>query len=492
MSHTIRRPAALALAGAALLAGASGARADLSPQQAYSVIKQQEHQLEQKVPVLPSVTDGVGVFVSSSGTFAPYFSTEPEKPHGLPALHFTDVGDVNLRFNFTDHAGPITLKVNQTTYTVAAHHLQQDVPIGRRNYVNFRVTYKGHSAGFPFLARRTLHPRAGVFTLGLLPVAVLYEPPQPPGGPAPGTLSSASYTDETSLGTRLTLGFGTSTETTTPPTFDDLTQLAMAMKRLGGNLAESKDPRAQVAGGVLSAIAGTLGSVKIQTSDVTTDVRTHALEVSLSQGFGCSTVEGQGPGRGDVLVYLQGARIAYLFDGEKTQVALIGADRRVCKAADKLQALAGSGGDGLSAADVGALLALDPFSRGPALQPGPASRFAAEPQFEVDGAVGTLNRSETVSSEDTHETAQSLVTTTDFEKGLASAVGIGPSATDTVKSTVTASSAASYRQGHTISVNATIYGPITLNVYFDRLFGAYAMQVPGSGIVPPIARFPRR
>jgi hypothetical protein len=127
-----------------------------------------------------------------------------------------------------------------------------------------------------------------------------------------------------------------------------------------------------------------------------------------------------------------------------------------------------------------ALLDQDPFVAGGPLTALPSDRFERRTGIIVRGAAFTRTLTEEVSEEDNHAHSRSTVTTEDFSKGFLSFLGVGPSETKTLTSTITTSSSTSFRNGNSATTRVRIEGMPAgagrLSVFYDRLFGTFALQ----------------
>lgn len=517
MSRALR----LLLVAAGSAAVAAGlvpvARAD-TPQEIYNQIKNIERRIDAPEPV---GTDTVGVFDVRTGEFTgkrtevsfsrPPDGGKPVRTEITPALDINGVR-ARVRFRLRHHlfTGAVTVTVNGRTRVPPAGRRVVSIDVGRARTVSWSITT---SQGLEVTDKaRIRRPRilgAGVFKLQAVPVAVIYEPP-PPADPA--LTNSASYAQTSLVGTRISTSFSRGDSVTTPTTpfgFAADEDLKRDIGLLGRAL--SVHPKTRPAGEALNAIAGAMGSATGSEQEITADVNQRALEINISETDACETALRRGPGVGDVIVWLQGVRLVWFDDGLRTRLALLGADDAACKSAKAVRrALAVLSGPaapaavclaptrrldppsqssrqapcrrGLSAQTIQALLDQDPFVAGGPQTTLPSDRF--EPRTGIIAEESPFTRTLTVqvTEDDTHARSRTTVTTEDFSEGLLSFIGVGPSETKTVTSTITTSSATSFRTGKTATTQVRIEGmpafTAELDVFYDRVFGTFALQTP--------------
>jgi hypothetical protein len=221
----------------------------------------------------------------------------------------------------------------------------------------------------------------------------------------------------------------------------------------------------------------------------------------------------------DGYVFLENARLVWLYANGRMSVALLGAQADGCKYVSTLgKALttllrerpriqakgiclnrptraapssidvvrAAAPGQlcrsGLDIPTIKALLALDPFVAGGPQTPMRAERFKPRdpPELFVDNLDVPVAVQQSLTVEDTHAKTESKITTTDTSESFLSFAGIGPDTTERIVGTVASSSATTFRTNTTVTTSALIQGPPPgsdrFRVYFDRLFGTFAFQ----------------
>jgi hypothetical protein len=252
-----------------------------------------------------------------------------------------------------------------------------------------------------------------------------------------------------------------------------------------------------------------LGGAEETKQKVTHSVRQNALEIRLVRTTGCETAGRKGPGASDVIVYLEGVRMVWIDDGQRTKLALLGAEGIGCKRVSVLRealarlrgpaapraicldrpaaanAQAGAAAqqrcNAMSARTIQGLLDQDPFVAGGAQAHLAADRFERQQAIISDPGVTVTNSFAVhVEKDDLNASSRSTVTTDDYSKSWLSFAGIGPTETKRVVSTMTATSSTSFRNGQTVATSVRIEGPPPgtdrIDVYYDRVFGTLAFR----------------
>ena len=357
-----------------------------------------------------------------------------------------------------------------------------------------------------------------MFVLPVVPIAVLYKPP-PPGDPT--LVNSSAFSEQSEIGTRISTSYARGKSTSTPQTpvgWERRKKIHDAIELEGQALSAvpaSVNPHAGVIGARLEQIAGLMGKISGSKQNASATVHDKALEIKVVTGRGCDTSLRAGPGLGDVIFFLERARVVWFDNGRRTRLALLGADFSRCLSARLLRERLADAqhreaaqrrkhqkpthpgvcvtpprkaraaraaevcSNRVSAQNIASLLAQDPFvAGGPQAHLDP-QRFEQQTGISAEEAAQTFSQSATVSSDDTHALTESTITTEDFTKGLLSFVGVGPAQTKTLTSTVTSSSAVGFRKGKTVATALRIEGMpagvLGFDVFYDRLYGTFAL-----------------
>ena len=493
-------------------AAATPAASPLSLGDVYRLIKAQEPAIPVPTPVGAANMGTFNVGTGACGCAMEEVEIIGNKPRTLTPTVFVNGVQAKVAFTFTNNANRrATLIANGHSVLVSAGKKSASVNVGRARQVTWtligakRVTSKVN-------LRRPSMIGAGAFTIDALPVAVLYEPPQPAD---PAKHNSARYTQTTVLGTRITTTLQSSTATSksrSTPGFEQFSSVKNGMAALGSALAKSTDPKGKVAGAALGTIASLMGRADRTVETVRGEGQENALELQLVESNTCETAAHAGPGQGDLIVFLQRARLIWLDDGSRTMLAFLGADAAGCKSVRTLRKALPRPGQApplricipatkarsastarapqtssagckhtLSVTTVESLLKLDPFVVSGPRASLPTDRFEKRESLICDAdSICTRSRSASVGTDDTHLRTQSTITTDDLGKGLLSFAGIGPSESKQVTAKVTSSSSTSFRDGKTVTAEVRIEGPLpgtdTIEVYYDRLFGTFALR----------------
>lgn len=493
--------------GGASLAPAARAAEGPTPDAAYAAIKRQEQLLETRLPLSTLATVSVGVYDAAAGTFEGR-STHPVvngrvRTFPPPRVNVAAIR-TRLRFAIDNADKPVTVVANGSRVTVPAGSTSVSVDVGRTTRATWRIASAGRSHASSLLIAHEGAQRAGAFTVRVLPIGVVYEPPQPGDGQGK---NSASVRETQAVGTSVTVSLASQTSTTRPAeTPFETSQTVAGGLRAASKALQRANPLLSKA---LGAVASSLGSAKSTTTKVEAQTRNSAVEVTLSDSRSCETDLGAGPGRGDAIAFYRNARIAWFDDGTRTRFALIGFERErfECRAVQRLQQqlsrpLGVSGqpgvrpsntplprrgsGDGLDADTIRSLLALDPLAADPNATLA-AERFDGPSGIVFDGTKGVIEREVSVSAADEQVRVDTTIRTDQTDKALLSVIGIGPKETKTVTSTLTMSSALTSRRGKTITARAELRD-VNVDVYYDRLFGTFAFQAPRAGatiVTPP-------
>ena len=487
-------------------AAAKPAASPLSLDDVYWLIKGQEPAIPVPTPVGIASMGTFNVGTGACGCAMAEVEIIGNKPRKLTPTVLVNGVEAKVTFAFTNNAShSATLIANGHSAFVRPGAKTASVNVGRARQVTWtligakRVTSKAN-------LRRPSMIGAGAFTIDALPVAVVYEPPQPAD---PAKHSSARYTQTTVLGTRITTTLQSSTATSTSgstPGFEQFSSVKNGMASIGSALAKSSDAKAKIAGAALGTIASLMGRADRTQETVHGDGHENALELQLVESNTCETAAHAGPGQGDLIVFLQRARLIWLDDGSRTMLAFLGADAVGCKSARTLRKLlplprplpptriciparktqsASTARAGcthtLSVTTVESLLKLDPFFVSGPRATLTTDRFEKRESIVSDpDSIVTRSRSASVGTDDTHAHSYSTITTDDLGKGLLSFAGIGPSESKQVTAKVTTSSSTSFRDGKTVTAEVRIEGPPpgtdTIEVYYDRLFGTFALR----------------
>jgi hypothetical protein len=257
----------------------------------------------------------------------------------------------------------------------------------------------------------------------------------------------------------------------------------------------------------MTTLIEALPSASIETSDVTSDSHERTLDIEVTDVTSIQTQGQLGPGQGDLIVYLANVRLIWAAVDDQVFLSLLGWDRPVIASArslrDEIQTLSnlplpGGGGTpevprrapnvGALVASLRAMLALDPSTQGASFRDN--SRFASSVD---DSTLGTIElrgpahysreHIRSVTQRDKAEHVDTRVQTEDQSSGFLSIMlpFLGDPTMNTSIETRTSQSNSlevSAEQGVHISLDlyAELGEAYAVEIYFDRVFGAFAFE----------------
>jgi len=341
---------------------------------------------------------------------------------------------------------------------------------------------------------------AGVVTLPVLPVKVIYVP-----------VADSKKANTASLQTSNAQGYNTSfsitsvNDLTTPvpttlSTIDDIAGDIKQTSSVLGNIPALK-PYSEALGKISDVVVSALGSSTI--------TRTVTNSVTNTQSYSVSDAETQklvakasngGPGDGDVICFYTNLRLFWFESQGVMKLTVLGYDPPLrTPSAGQLKAAlttlsakpAGTIDTAwhVSASSIRALLALDPFT-GPAGGTAQLDPVRFRPAFNPDGTPSvfqnggadiTVTVTHQVVQSDFQSTANTSTTVETDKPGFLSFLGIGETDNKTVKSSYSKSTSTQQTVGQTITQDFTLHGDgladhYTCEVYFDTVFGTFAFR----------------
>jgi hypothetical protein len=465
----------------AALAYASLARAADAPislDEAYRQIKDNEKLMP--VPT-PLATTNVGSFDAATGAFDG-LTTEIEiinnKPVRLvPAI---SVNAVNSRLTFGIFNSTQSVRVSVTgvgSASVPAGRTSISIDIGRARSATWTISSGLKVYRDQLTIKRPTVIGAGAFTVPALPVAVIYDPPQDPTGS-----NSVVYTRTTSVGTSVGFSVRKSTSTTQPainPTFSELGMFQQQLQASAGFATATGNGTVATA---LNAISGALGKAKRNVTSAEDSLSTSRRSYTFTESHSCALDAGVfhlGPGHSDMIAYMRNVRVIWFDNGTATSLLVLGYQSLDCTTIDQLR----SGISGLGPATANALVSLDPFA-----VLGPKAPLATDPRYVGLPGIGllpdivqTATYTQQLLVESSHVETSTRTVADDLGAGLLSIIGLAPSESQQVSSTLSVSNSADSIESTTISTALTartlVPGVRTeLAVFFDRVFGNVAFQ----------------
>jgi hypothetical protein len=228
----------------------------------------------------------------------------------------------------------------------------------------------------------------------------------------------------------------------------------------------------------MTFLGARLGSASntITKGGVTVETKTHGVQITLTREFW--PTDGTGPGHGDLILWLKNVRVIWLAEfGKPMRVAVLDFERRGDGSVDQIQRYPGS--VDLDPKTAQNLLELDPFVAGGPC-PSLGNRFVYEPELSFQtaggkGERGGYTRQMTVA--DLNERTDFTNIVNETTRGLLAFLGVGPSETKTVTTTISNRNRMQTVWSGTIGATLewpNIREPVTIDVFFDRVFGTYA------------------
>jgi len=471
---------------AAVIVGAFAAsplaRADDTPiplGEAYRQVKD----AERAIPIpAPLATIQVGTFDAATGAYDG-LAVETMVVNGKPVriVPQVTVNAVNTRLVFRILNSTRTVRVSVRdggSASVPAGRTSLAIDVGRLRTISWTIVSGTKLHRDELTIKRPKIIGAGAFTIPALPVAVVYDPPQDPAGS-----NSVVYTRTTSIGTTLGLTVRRSTSTTASAVAPKFAEAGMFHQQLQAAAAFADLAGGSAAATALRKIDSVLGKAtrNVTSSDdaTTTNRRTY----TFTESHTCATDAGVvhlGPGHGDLIAYLRNVRLVWVDNGFTTFVQVVGFESFECPTVDQLR----SGIAGLDLAAATPLIALDPFA-GPF---GAKAPLASDPRFLalpgiglLPGLVHSATYQQQLLVEHSGVETNTRVVTDDLGAGLLSLVGLAPSESKQVTSTLSVSNSAGSTEATTITTALqarTLRAGVRteLAVFYDRLFGTVAFQ----------------
>jgi hypothetical protein len=471
---------------AALLVAVSAysplARADdtMTIEQAYQNIKNAERLIPVPTPV---ATQNVGTFDGATGKFEG-LTVETEVINGKPTRIVPQVrmNAVNARLVFGIRNATRIVRVSVAgvgSAIAAVGRTSVSIDVGRLRDVRWSITYGTLIHRDELTIKRPRIIGAGAFTIPALPVAVVYDPPQNPAG-----TNSVVYTRSVSAGFTVGLTISRGTGTVAPASAPKFSAAGIFNEQLteAANFASATNTDIASALGIIKDVLGK-AERNVETKDDHTSTSTRTFKITDART--CPIDDGVthlGPGRSDQIVFLRNARLVWLDDGLTTYLQFLGFERTECPTIDHLR----SGVAAVDPAAAAALIALDPFA-GPL---GPKAPLATDPRYVQQPGIALLPdlvQTITFTQEDivggSSAQTSTRTVTDDLGAGLLSIVGVAPSETKTVTSTLSIGTTQESTDSTTVTTALTartlVEGARTeLNVFYDRVFGTLAFQDP--------------
>ena len=374
---------------------------------------------------------------------------------------------------------------------------------------------------------------AGVYTVPALVTTLVYEPPQTSEGKNECSLACNAV-----LSNALTSMTSTSTSKSAPVAsrYEDHMAIASYCAKAGAALASVPNPYAVAAGVVLSGISRLMGGASSTEINSYSEERSNTLILRTGLGSNLNTGLHLGPGPGDTIEFIKGAKLAWFGKVENGKllitIALIGWDAppKKCTAKELIDDLEGqrsgaapkiyktllSGGVyssfTLDKSTLEYILSPDPFVNTRAsyrnLTTGKTSivtqtrdnpdlgrfpeRFLYLRDIDESRMLGSPSDSYQLTAEEMKIGTVGKTTSTtridDLTKSTLSFLGLGPSETSSTEVRHSQSTASTVTSSTGCSATLTEYvdpqGPYCLKLYRDLVYGALAVVRPSVASKP--------
>ena len=475
--------------------------------------------IEQTFPRVALDTVEVGTFDVSTGKFAGTVSTPAKRvcelgPNGKPVCSIEKeelpvlvarARKVDLLFRVVNAQGTITATANGTAASappsagsvvvpVTGNPAPGDTAHSRWN-VKWRVASSGKSYADSLIIDR-MSFGLGAFTIPVLPVAIIYDPPQ-------DNLreNTETYASSVTYGTNVTLSLSSQSGFTgeTSTMFSPFVDFYSGLKQTGQ--AASMIPALKAVGTVLSTAASVLpqifGTASATQQDATTQVSgsTHSLSIMTKQSYKTARL---GPGKGDVFVFYKNFHVAWL---SRCCVPLLltplGADLLGSNTVGELKADLDSIRTGrrslgmhshLDSLSIQGLLALDPFVAGGNSAALSTQRFdSLTPSYSLSSLPVPFGWSITETNTQRLGTTKLSQRLEKDDAGLLGPLGLGygPDSSGTITASITQSNLTETSVQQAWNVDVLLGGPgldtNVVNGFYDRVFGTVAVRIIPSG-----------
>lgn len=426
----------------------------------------------------PQATVDMGTLDCATGTFSGLVSTVSlfnGKPIKTPPMR--TINGINAELSFNATCTPVSVTVGGVTVTSNTTNVRFNAGIATRVDWSLRAGTASYADAIQ-LSRPTAFG-AGAFTLTVLPISVVYEPPM---NLALTNRATQQFREE--MTTITTVSSGSSTATTRP-TWGTMQVAGTVLQRLASGAPTN------VAGVWAQTALALIGSTDGSTTTGTTVNSDSTLGLSQVTQAQFTTNARLGPGRGDLVVFYKNARVMWVMEQGRVSLALLdhGPLASITVEALKSDLLSVQAGGaavvtGLDATSLQGLLSLDPSvqltAKGSLSSTLPA-RFMRESDVLLNGTSYSSSLSHTVTSAEKTSTTNVRTSVTNNHPGWLSLVGIGfdassttttltmgTSRTDLVSSTVSA----------TFDLSAAANESYQVQVFYDSVFGTFLTRKP--------------
>ncbi len=379
-------------------------------------------------------------------------------------------------------------------------------PIVNCYYPATTVTGGNPSTKIEVIFRNVLHIHwdlagAGLITLPVLPVKIIYAPVADYKGL---NSSSISETSVKGYATNISVTSSSSNSKPVPTSLSKVDDFLAGFAQIGQAMEKNEDPDVAAVGKAINVICtvlrGGLGSQTITETVSNSQTEQNSVAVSASQTDQVTaSADHGGPGEGDVIAFYLNAQFVWYADKGRLHLMMLGYEpelktptaRQLKKQLASLRGKPAGTKDSkwhIDAKSLAGLLSLDPFTgpNGAFSQPDP-KRFTVATKldgsaavFQNGGAKLGIAVSHQVTTTDSHSTAEVRTSVEVDKPGFLSFLG-GPSEDKTIQLVYSKSVSSQYTTGQTVTGAFTLNGDGNIDhyhcqVFFDNVFGTFAFR----------------
>ena len=435
----------------------------------------------------PSAPVAMGTFNASTNAFTgvktiTIVNPSTHKPQTMTPSVDIDAVRAVLTFQITNRGTKtVTLTVAGQSVTAPAGATSISIDVGMAPQAAWTLTVGGASVHDTVNIARDL-ANVGIFSIPVLPLGIVYEPPQDQAKTNVASMSSS----ETTITVQ---GLTSTRDSSSKTSFSDSADMAAMFKAI-----QSVFPSGTPSFLNLGSVASAFGSQEVTTTDGTTANNATTVTTTDTSGDVVSATNHMGPGRGDEVTYYVNAHVAWAMLDNQVKLEMIDADAvRTSTAADLVSdraallanpSLKVGPETGLDLASLKTVIALDPFIDGGPTAPLPASRFRFVEERALDGGgVVSGTFSHTVTATDGSVSTTYDTTVTDDHAGILGALGLGVTQDGSTTLAITESTSTARTTGSTVTASYTFSSQpnesYAIDVYYDVLFGSIAFRLPG-------------
>lgn len=381
-----------------------------------------------------------------------------------------------LKFRVDHFNGSVVIKINDKTFSNLNGSTDIYLPLQQTPHVQWQISAGNQTYSDKFNILRLHFFAAGSFSIPIVPIVVVYEPPMDQNG-----LNNAQYSETKYANSSFGLSFSTENSQTTPgelSTYDNFTKLLgfAANVMAGGGDLKNKIP-----GIALAALAKAFGdhTVTVTEGTIRNNRMTINTEAIQSNSYNTSPNNG-GPGIGDMFVCLIKPRFLWQVYDDKIYTMLLDFEKKQLIPAAAVKDSMRNGAN----KDVYASVAVyDPFiARGPDVLLH-QDRFTLMEVIDLSGIGGStdIDLEHRISKSDTYSGTRYNSTTDDVTAGMLSFTGWIPNAeTKKVITTVTNNYTKEVDSGTIVHARVSLYCSTdehkVYQVYYDNIFGTFAVR----------------